>query len=331
MNAVIEADRIPQLPIASSEQVALELTPANCCICNDDDGQPVAVGEDFEYHTSPDSFLVMQCRGCGLFYLNPRPHVRELPRIYPPNYHAFNFSSERYGFVYQVRRQLEARRLMSWCKGLPKDARILDVGCGDGFHLVLLHEYGSRQWRLEGVDSSAAAVAQAIKNKVTVHVGSVESLDLERNAYDLVLLIQTIEHLDNPTETLAAIRSLLRPGGAVVIVTDNSDSLDAWLFRGRYWGGFHFPRHWNLFTRSTLSALAAKVDLKVDRMKTQVSPVNWVYSIRNLLVDRGAPRWLYDRFSLQSPLTLAFFTVIDRLLSLFGRGALLCAILRRPQ
>jgi SAM-dependent methyltransferase len=220
---------------------------------------------------------------------------------------------------------------MSWCRDLPKEARILDVGCGDGFHLVLLHEYGGPQWRLEGVDMSAAAVAQAVANRVTVHEGSVETLDLDRDAYDLILLIQTIEHLENPAETLAAIRSLLRPGGAVVVVTDNSDSLDARLFRGRYWGGYHFPRHWNLFTRSTLSALAAKVDLKVDRITTQVSPVNWVYSIRNLLVDWGAPRWLYNRFSLQAPVTLALFTVVDRIMHLFGRGALLCAILQRPQ
>jgi 2-polyprenyl-3-methyl-5-hydroxy-6-metoxy-1,4-benzoquinol methylase len=331
MNTVKEPDNIAPHGVGSSDKAPLELTHVGCCICEDDDGEPVAVGEDFEYGTSPDSFIVMRCRGCGLFYLNPRPHVNELSRIYPPTYHAFNFSCERFGFVYMVRRRLEARRLMSWCRDLPKEARILDVGCGDGFHLVLLHEYGGPQWRLEGVDMSAAAVAQAVANRVTVHEGSVETLDLDRDAYDLILLIQTIEHLENPAETLAAIRSLLRPGGAVVVVTDNSDSLDARLFRGRYWGGYHFPRHWNLFTRSTLSALAAKVDLKVDRITTQVSPVNWVYSIRNLLVDWGAPRWLYNRFSLQAPVTLALFTVVDRIMHLFGRGALLCAILQRPQ
>jgi hypothetical protein len=91
----------------------LSLVRVPCCVCDVDDATPIAVGEDFEYRTSPDTFLAVQCRGCGLVYLNPRPDVSELDRIYPPDYHAFEFSEERYGFVYQVRRKLEAKRLLS--------------------------------------------------------------------------------------------------------------------------------------------------------------------------------------------------------------------------
>ena len=103
-----------------------------CCICGVDESEPIAVGEDFEYRTSPDSFQAVRCQRCGLVYLDPRPAVSEFDRIYPASYHAFDFSEERFGLVYQVRRRLEARRLLSWCRGLPEDARILDVGCGDG-------------------------------------------------------------------------------------------------------------------------------------------------------------------------------------------------------
>ena len=65
-------------------------------------------------------------------------------------------------------------------------------------------------------------------------------------------------------------------------------------------------------------------------MATILSPVNWVYSVRNMLVDYGAPSWLVNRFSLASPVSLAFFTVLDGLYQLLGRGALLRAFLRRP-
>ncbi|NJK53963.1 MAG: class I SAM-dependent methyltransferase, partial [Leptolyngbyaceae cyanobacterium SU_3_3] len=47
----------------------LALTRVTCCICEVEDAQPLAVGEDFEYRTSPDTFLAVQCRGCGLVYL----------------------------------------------------------------------------------------------------------------------------------------------------------------------------------------------------------------------------------------------------------------------
>jgi len=314
-------------PVATA---SLNLAPVPCCICETDDAEPVGVGEDFEYQTSPDTFLAMRCRSCGLVYLSPRPAVADLDRIYPEHYHAFQFTAEHYGFVYQVRRRLEARRVLSWCRHLDDDARIIDVGCGDGFHLGLLREFGRPTWQLEGVDNSRRAVDTATRSGLRVHQGSVESLDLPPASYDMALLIQTIEHVGDPPAVLAAVRRLLKPGGRVVIVTDNTDSLDFKLFKGRHWGGYHFPRHWNLFNARTLGALARKVDLEVESLTTAMSPVNWVYSIRNTLVDLGFPLWLSNRFSLESPVSLAVFTGFDLLHQLAGRGALLRAILRRP-
>lgn len=323
----VAASPAGNLPTAASP---LRLVRGRCCLCDTEEADPVAVGEDFEYRTCPDSFLAMRCRSCGLIYLDPRPAATELSRIYPPNYHAFNFSPEHFGLVYRIRRRLEARRLLGWCRGLGADARILDVGCGDGFHLRLLRDFGNPGWSLEGVDAHPDAVEAGRTAGLTIHHGEVERLDLPTDHYDLVLLIQTIEHLPDPLGILRAIRRLLRPGGRVVVVTDNAASLDFSLFGGRHWGGYHFPRHWNLFTRKTLTLLAEKAGLGVTDLSTQVSPVNWVYSIRNLLVDWGFPAWLYNQFSLQSPLSLAAFTVLDNLLRLIGRGALLRAVLRRP-
>src|SRR5579862_6126732 len=268
----------PRDPGPSNRSASLVLNHVACCVCGATDGQPVGVGEDFEYHTSPDTFLAMRCRQCGLIYLDPRPAPSELDRIYPPNYHAFDFSAERYGFVYKVRRWLEARRVMSWCKGLPPDARILDVGCGDGFHLRLLRDFGISTWSLEGVDASPRAVAAARRDGLVVREGTIETLRLAPGSYDLVILVATIEHVDDPPGVLGAVRRALRPGGWVVIVTDNTATLDFAMFGGRHWGGYHFPRHFNLFNRSTLSALAARCGLEVDRIETVVSPVNWVYS-----------------------------------------------------
>ena len=81
--------------------------------------EPIGVGEDFEYRTSGDTFLAMQCNSCGLVYLNPRPDVSEFETIYPPNYHAFDFSEKDFGFVYKIRSRLEAKRLLELCEDLP--------------------------------------------------------------------------------------------------------------------------------------------------------------------------------------------------------------------
>ncbi len=317
-------------PCRSDGTAPLAMARVKCCVCEVDDARPIAVGEDFEYRTSPDTFLAVQCNGCGLVYLSPRPAVSELDRIYPRDYHAYDFSAERFGFIYRVRQRLEAKRLLSACKGLGADARIIDVGCGDGFHLRLLRDFGRPTWRLEGVEPSDLAAKAGMNEGLEIHQGMVQELNLPQSRYDLALMIATIEHVDHPSEVLAAVRSLLKPGGRIVIVTDNTDTLDFNLSKARHWGGYHFPRHWNLFNPTNLRLLAQKVDLEVVQLTTIVSPVNWVYSIRNALVDWNAPQWLIAQFSLQSPLSLGVFTLFDMLHQAMGRGALMRIVLKRP-
>jgi len=57
---------------AATPVKALRLERTWCCLCETEDAAPVGVGEDFEYRTSDDTFLAMQCRTCSLIYLNPR-------------------------------------------------------------------------------------------------------------------------------------------------------------------------------------------------------------------------------------------------------------------
>ena len=68
-----------ELSIQSSDGLRLEV--AECCLCDAADDEPLAVGEDFEYHTSRDTYLAVRCRGCGLVYLKLRPTDSELSRV----------------------------------------------------------------------------------------------------------------------------------------------------------------------------------------------------------------------------------------------------------
>jgi len=262
-------------------------------------------------------------------YLNPRPDISTFEKIYPANYHAFNFSEKKFGIVYKIRSELETKRLLRYCKGLPENARILDVGCGDGFHLKLLRQNGKKSWTLEGIDKDKRAIERAQKSGLLAHLQSVELVDLPQNAYDLAFMIQTIEHLEKPDEVLRRIHKLLKPGGKLVIVTDNTDSLDFRFFKRKYWGGYHFPRHWNLFNQNSLTKLAEKTNFEVVNLVTQYSPVNWVYTIHNWLVDRKAPYWLTNRFTLKSTVSLSVFTLLDIVLQKFRRGSLIRGILRK--
>lgn len=316
-------------PVRVSDDLVME--HVGCCICGSPDGTPVGVGEDFEYHTTALSFLAVRCPRCDLVYLDPRPAASELSRIYPDSYHAFDFDEGEFGVVHKVRSRLEARRLLRAGKGLPDDAHVLDVGCGDGFHLGLLREHGPAGWTLHGVDTDPRAIAAARRRGLDVEEGLVEDSSVPTGSIDLALCIQTIEHVGDPLALLRTIGRLLKPGGRLYLITDNTDSPDFRLTKGRHWGGYHFPRHWNLFNQASMTKLAAEAGLEIDTLSTTPSPVNWTYSVRNTLVDWHAPTWLVEQFSLKAAPALGVFTALDTALTVVGRGALLRVILRRPQ
>jgi len=323
-----EKPGVRQSPVETRATMQLEAVP--CCMCGQYDAAPVAVGEDFEYRSSPETFLALRCKRCDVIYLSPRPTADSLPCIYQANYHAFNFSAARFGFAFKARSWIDKRRVLSASYGLSERARILDVGCGDGFHLQLLRRYGRPGWRLEGIDADPRAVDAARKSGLDVHLGDVHEVDLPLSSYDLILLIMTVEHLAEPLDTLRRVRELLRPGGRLLLITDNTATPHFNMFGRRHWGGFHFPRHWNLFNPSSLRSLIARADLEPDEATTLISPVNWVYSFRNLLVDWKAPGWLVRRFSLSSSVSLGFFSVVDAFWMMLGRGSILRVIAHRP-
>ena len=308
----------------------ISLTFTTCCVCGSDNAKQIGTGEDFEYHTTTDKFVAMRCNSCSLVYLNPRPLTSEFSKIYPASYHAFDFSKENYGFVHRVRSRLEALRFNRRCRNLPNEARILDVGCGDGFHLDLFRRFGKKSWKVEGVDIDKRAVEAARGLGFNVHLGTVEHIGLPANGYDLIFMIQTIEHVEQPDKVLAGIYRLLKKNCRLVIITDNTGSIDFNLFKRSYWGGYHFPRHLNLFNKHSLSFLGERSGFEIEYIRTIVSPVNWVYSIHNLLVGRKAHRWFIDRFTLRSTVSLSIFTGLDFILQKMGKGALLEATFRKP-
>lgn len=106
---------------------------------------------------------------------------------------------------------------------LPANARILEVGCGDGALLgVLCSELGVAVY---GVDTSEIGLALARKmfgDRKLVgefrHTTGYETGFTEAS-FDLIVCSDVIEHVDNPNAMLVEIRRLLIPGGRVIITT----------------------------------------------------------------------------------------------------------------
>lgn len=298
----------------------LRLVETRCALCGADDGEPVASGRDFEYDTSDDDFQFVRCRRCAHVYLDPRPDASELDAIYPSNY--YSFAGTTNPLVKRAQRIWEGgkvRLYRAWVGDGPR--RLLDVGCGDGRLLSLLRELGPPDWQPVGLEFDAGAVASCRAKGFEVHAERVEDFAEkpgERGRYDAVIMLQLIEHVEDPALICERVHALLKPGGVFIIETPNLGGLDYRLFRGRWWGHYHFPRHWNLFSTAALVRMLEERGFEIVCQQYLISTSAWIISHHNYFKDRGWPLWVQRFFSYQNPLLLAIFVAVDRLRTQLG-------------
>jgi len=295
----------------------LSLVETRCALCGSQESEPEARGGDFEYDTAANQFDFVRCRSCDHVYLSPRPSSGDLGGIYPSNYYAF--SGVTNPLVARLRRAWEGGKVKLY-RDIVGDGprRILDVGCGDGRLLELLRDFGSPDWELVGVDFDAGAVEHCRSLGFEAHVSRVEDLPRDGRGFDAITMLQLIEHVDDPVKICERVFDLLEPGGAFIVETPNVAGLDYRLFRGRHWGHYHFPRHWNLFSTPALHRMLRESGFEIVRSEYLISTSAWIVSLHNRFKDRGYPGWLVRQMSYQNPVLLSIFVTLDTVRTRLG-------------
>jgi SAM-dependent methyltransferase len=288
-------------------EVAVETVPCPLCGVRRDGKRPFASGFDFEYATSAREFHFLRCAPCDLLYLSPRPNAASLARIYPTDYYSFVGEDEGTGPVGTLRRIWELRKVEDYVRWVgPGPRKILDVGCGRGRLLELFREAAGRDWDLHGIELDPAAVQVARQRGFTVERTTIEEYD-PPVTFDLIVL----QHVDQPRRVLQKLARLLSPSGTLVLETPNLDGWDFRLFRRRLWGGYHFPRHWTLFSRAALRRLVEEAGLVVRDQRSLMSLSFWSWSIHHALLVHRLPASLVRRCRPPSAVLLALTTPLE--------------------
>lgn len=94
-----------------------------------------------------------------------------------------------------------------------KRQRILDVGCGDGLFFDRLSPFGD----VEGVEPDPTTLAANGRHRHAIHVGAFDATFAPHSRYSLILMLDVLEHLPDPTTALRHAVSLLSADGRVVI------------------------------------------------------------------------------------------------------------------
>jgi len=229
----------------------------SCIVCGG--ALAPAVARPRSSYATLGAYRIDACRGCGAGATMPRPDAAALARCYEATY---GYSTHD---LIEVEKRRRAAALLAW-SGVPA-GRILDVGCMFGF---LLDEARDRGLSACGIELSAGAAAAAAAKGHDVFVGTIEAFAQDRPAlrFDAIFAQHVLEHIPDPRTFLAAARSLLVPGGKLVLCVPNFEARLRKLAHSG-WGWYQVPVHLHHFSSRALRRLLGDAGFEVATERTR--------------------------------------------------------------
>ena len=187
----------------------------------------------------------------------------------------FDYEAARWGeeTIHPGERSIAGYRLAEALRFLPERGRVLEVGCGAGRFLRAVRA-ARPGLVLVGADVSRSALAMlaSIASDIETRLATPYALPARDGEFDAVLLLDVLEHLEDPAGMLAEIRRVLVPGGVLhahVPCEGDLRSLWRWLPGQRGAGAWkrRFGGHVQRFRRHELLALIEAAGFEILRVR----------------------------------------------------------------
>jgi SAM-dependent methyltransferase len=228
-----------------------ELMTIPCDLCGSGQSRPL--------FRRADGLNVVECARCGLAFINPRPKDEHIPALYAEDY-CLRRKANGYVDRYGARKRLRTLRHL----GVEPHGRVLEVGCATGEFCDSVRRRCTAATQVLGLDICETAVEEARRRwrGLTFRHGTIDDLD-EKDAFDVILAFELIEHVASPGAFFRKASALLAPGGALCLTTPNLDCGSAVGFDR--WHGFAASfEHLFFFSAATLAGYAAKHGMRLS-------------------------------------------------------------------
>jgi SAM-dependent methyltransferase len=223
-----------------------------CPVCGDSgvlDLGPISVQTGVIRLANPGR--IYQCDLCGMLFRRPYLSSAILIETYG------TFSVDCWRYPQRTDFDLAAQIIRSvWSAG-----RVLDVGCYRGDFLATLPD-GYQKY---GIEPAEAAREVARSRGITLLGAFIEEPDINAPLFHVITLLDVIEHLPYPLESLKKVARRLLPGGLLIVSTGNTDALPWRLMRQDYW--YYCTEHVSFFNPKWFRWAAQQLDLSFVGVK----------------------------------------------------------------
>jgi SAM-dependent methyltransferase len=241
--------------------------------------------------------VVRACSRCKCRYLNrfgaledSQPVRREVRANVTPS-----DAGDETGHTRTARERTSLRRLSALRKQVARRSRILEIGVRDGSFGVA----AAREYEYVGIDRAAATTRAARSKGLEVYCATLNGFVNTGPAFDAITLFHVFENMADPHDALARMKDLLKPGGAVLLTTFDTEGL-LYLISERIRMAHNFRTHLILYSRSALIELLEHSGFEI----VSVGP-SFEYRDRRFL-----RHWITARFPMLAPLVHAFLRIL---------------------
>ena len=207
---------------------------------------------------------LLQCKNCGFIQCSEQNDVMK----YYEELKDEEYDEECTG------RTLHFKKILSIVSKYVSKGTLLDIGAGSG---ILVQEALKMGYKAEGIEPSKYLEAKASARGLHIHLGVFPHPECPSSLrYDIITMIDVIEHVQEPLNILINIRKVISRDGIVVILTPDVSSVMAYLFGWKWW---HFRyAHIGYFNKKTLNLAMDKAGFQLIR----VYRPGWYFSIAYL-------------------------------------------------
>lgn len=201
----------------------------------------------FSARRTPDTrhYRIVRCKRCNLLFSSPIFPVSYIDKLYQKSTCTYAEQIPYAGKTY-------VNLFDTYIQALPKNPKILEVGCGNGFFLTLLRDKGIRDvWGIEPGLNMVKESPAWLKKRIRIDV--FKKYQFPAQSFDVILSFHVLDHLTNPNLFVSESFRLLKPGGHMLIVAHDAQGISVRLFGEK--SPIFDIEHIYLFDKKTLATL----------------------------------------------------------------------------